>query len=161
MRIWIDTEFNSFKGAMISIALVAEDGSEFYEAVECKNPHPWVKQNVMPNLNTVPIPMDSLRLRLQHFLKKFDTVHIIADWPEDIANFCQALVTFDGMCVTIPPLTMEIRSDIKGIPEIPHNALSDARANMLEHLEIEVNGGKVNSVDTWLQKVARNLNDES
>jgi len=38
MRIYIDTEFNEFQGALISMALVAADGEEFYEVLACENP---------------------------------------------------------------------------------------------------------------------------
>ena len=30
MKLWIDTEFNEYRGALISMALVAEDGREWY-----------------------------------------------------------------------------------------------------------------------------------
>jgi hypothetical protein len=138
MRIWIDTEFNNFKGEMISMALVAEDGSEFYEALPCPNPKPWVAQNVIPVLNTVPIPFDLFRRKLHAWLLQFDSIHLIADWPEDLANFCQAMVTNDGMCINVPSLTMELNRFIKADGEILHNALCDARANMLRHLELEI-----------------------
>jgi hypothetical protein len=140
MRIWIDTEFNGFTGPMISMALVAEDGSEFYEALHCTNPQPWIAQNVIPVMGITPIPNDIFRIKLQRFLGQFASIHIIADWPEDIANLLKSMVTADGYCFVTPPLTMEINRDIRGTPDIPHNALSDARANMLCHLELEING---------------------
>ncbi len=49
-EVFIDCEFNSFKGALISMALVAMDGRELY----CQVPiprhsiHPWVAENVVP-----------------------------------------------------------------------------------------------------------------
>ena len=54
-KIYIDTEFNEFKGDLISLALVAETGEEFYEVLECKNPGPWVAEHVMPILEKDPI----------------------------------------------------------------------------------------------------------
>ena len=29
MKLWIDTEFNEYRGALISLALVAEDGRDW------------------------------------------------------------------------------------------------------------------------------------
>ncbi len=37
MNIWIDCEFNEFGGDLISMALVADDGQEFYEVLELEN----------------------------------------------------------------------------------------------------------------------------
>ena len=51
MILFIDCEFNEFKGELISMALVSEDGKEFYEVLPCKNPGDWVKENVLPILN--------------------------------------------------------------------------------------------------------------
>jgi hypothetical protein len=54
MRYFLDTEFNGFGGELISIALVPEVQSlaPFYEAIECTNPIAWVKDNVLPVLET-------------------------------------------------------------------------------------------------------------
>jgi len=146
MRIWIDTEFNEFRGELISLALVAEDGREFYEVLPCKKPGNWVAANVMPILGKPPIAPQQLALYLQNWLSWFDTVHIVADWPEDIEHFCRALIVGPGLRINTPPLTMEVRRDLDGISQLPHNALADAKANRLAHLEMEAaamhpNGG--------------------
>jgi hypothetical protein len=137
MRIWIDTEFNEFKGDLISMALVAEDGQEFYEVLPCANPGSWVAEHVMPILNKEPIAKVQLQHRLSFFLRRFDHVHLIADWPEDIQHFCDMLITGPGFRVDTPPLTMEIRRDLDAVSALPHNALEDARAIMRKHLELE------------------------
>jgi hypothetical protein len=62
---------------------------------------------------------------------------IIADWPEDIKHFCDALITGPGLRLDTPPLTMEIRRDIDAVSAVPHNALEDARGIMRKHLELE------------------------
>ena len=59
---------------------------------------------------------------------RFDTIHIIADWPEDISHFCNALLTGPGTRLNAPRLTMEVCRDLHGDSKIPHNALEDARA---------------------------------
>lgn len=129
MNLYIDTEFNEFKGELISMALVAEDGAEFYEVLECKNPGAWVSINVMPILFKEPVSMDVFQMRLQAFLYRYDSIHIVADWPEDIQHFCSALITGPGLCLNYPPLTMECRRDLSSADsEVPHNALYDARA---------------------------------
>jgi hypothetical protein len=135
MNIYVDCEFNEFQGALISMALVAQDGREFYEALPCDNPGPWVAEHVMPIINRHPIPENWFKHRLGQYLVQFERVHIIADWPEDIAHFCQALITGPGMRLNTPPLTMEVRRDLDAVSLIPHNALEDARAIRLLAIE--------------------------
>ena len=38
MRYYLDTEFNGFGGALLSLALVPDDGEEFYVTLECAEP---------------------------------------------------------------------------------------------------------------------------
>lgn len=129
MRIWIDCEFNEFKGDLISLALVAEDGAEWYRVLTCPNPGPWVSEHVIPVLVEKPVTRSSFVVSLHLWLKRYDAIHVIADWPEDIAHFCESLITGPGMRIDTPPLTMEIRRDLDLVPsEMAHNALADARA---------------------------------
>jgi hypothetical protein len=128
VRIWIDTEFNSFQGELISMALVADDGQEWYESLGCANPHPWVAANVMPVIGKAPISRHQMQLMLRAWLGQFHAIHIVADWPEDIAHFCQFLITGPGERLNTPPLTMEVRRDLDAVSAVPHNALEDARA---------------------------------
>ena len=54
MALYLDTEFNGFKGELISLALFNVDGNHFYEVLELPADycvHPWVKANVVPVLN--------------------------------------------------------------------------------------------------------------
>ena len=127
MRLFLDCEFNEFKGDLISMALVAEDGREWYEVVPCENPGAWVAENVIPILGKPALPgKAALTSSLFMFLRQFDTVHIVADWPEDIVHFCEALITGPGYRIDTPPLTMEVlRIDAESA--LPHNALADAR----------------------------------
>lgn len=129
MNIYIDCEFNEFRGALISMALVAEDGRELYQVVHCDNPGPWVAEHVMPILNAEPVPYRIMQWNIQTFLMQFERVHLVADWPEDITHFCQALITGAGFRLNTPPLTMEVRRDLDAaVSALPHNALADARA---------------------------------
>lgn len=138
MRIWIDCEWNSYKGELISMALVREDGQEWYCSLGCDNPDPWVAEHVMPVIGMQPIARDEMQRRLQMWLGFSPSgIHLIADWPEDIAHFCNFLITGPGERLDTPPLTMEVRRDLDALSVIPHNALEDARAMRLVQLAIE------------------------
>ena len=57
---------------------------------------------------------------------------IVADWPEDIAQFCNLLMTGPGEMVPVPRLTFDL-VPLSGFSTaansaVPHNALHDARA---------------------------------
>jgi len=127
MRLFIDCEFNDFQGALISMALVAEDGREWYKVVPCLCPSPWVQEHVMPILERLAVPVPMMQADLQVWLAMFDSIHIVADWPEDIKHFCDALIIGPGMRISTPPLTMEVLR-IDTVSTLPHNALHDARA---------------------------------
>jgi hypothetical protein len=150
--VWIDTEFNGWGGELISLALVDEHGREFYEALQCDDPQPWVAANVMPVLGTKTVSLGGLQLRLHYWLSAYDTVHLVADWPDDIAYFCRALITGPGMRMDSPALTMEIRRDLDAVSECPHNALADARAMRARHLQLMASGGP-----SFMRSIARRL----
>ena len=133
MNIWIDCEFNEFGGDLISMALVAENGSEFYEVLELENDEKygsWVYFNVVPYLNKDPIDKRLFQQKLWAFINQWEEVHIIADWPDDIKYFCMSLITAPGMCIGTPlKLTMQIDRELNTESSaILHNALEDARS---------------------------------
>lgn len=131
MKLWIDTEFNEYRGALISLALVAEDGREWYGVRFCDDPGWWVMEHVMPVLGQVPERDAALRSTLATFLAQFDSVHIISDWPGDIAHFCNFLEYAPGERIGPDSMTFEVRRDLPDTSttsSIPHNALEDARA---------------------------------
>lgn len=131
MKLWIDCEWNSLGGELISMALVSKEGHEWYEVLNVFNPHPWVATNVMPNLLKQPILKKDMQLSLSQFLKKFDSVCVIADWPEDIAYFCNFLIVSSGVRIDTPPLSFVIDRTVSSEKSaIPHNALADAKAIM-------------------------------
>ena len=140
MRYFLDTEFNGFGGALLSLALVPEDGEEFYVTLAVNDPLvPWVERNVVPFLDHVPVGLDSPRLArgdaalaLSHYLAIDPAPEIVADWPEDIAQFSNLLMTGPGEMVAIPPITFRL-VPLHGFSTasnsaVPHNALHDARA---------------------------------
>jgi hypothetical protein len=127
MDLFIDGEWNSYGGDLISLAIVSECGQEFYEVLNCKNPDPWVAENVIPKLNKEPISLDEFQNKLHEFLIQFDRIHVIADWPEDISWLCKSLIRGPGERLDTPPLTLEVLR-VDSVSRIPHNALADARA---------------------------------
>lgn len=138
MRLYIDTEFNGFNGQLISLALVAESGEEFYEVLECREPVAWVAAHVMPILQKEPIARHEFQTRLQQFLIQFmgcGGLMIIADWPDDIRYFCESLIVGPGVAISHPPLSFVLDLTLSSdSSQVPHNALHDARAIAEEHL---------------------------
>lgn len=145
MNIFIDGEWNSYGGELISLALVAEDGRSFYEVLGCDNPDPWVAENVMSKLGKPSITIQELQEQLELFLRQFefDSVHIIADWPEDIMWFCKVLVTGPGTRLDTPPLTMEVLR-VDTVSKNPHNALADATALRDWYVNVDMTSTKSN-----------------
>ena len=140
MRYFLDTEFNGFGGELISIALVPEYGDqEFYTSLPLPaEVHPWVQRNVVPYLRHVPPGVDNHMNRaeavnhLAAYLASDREPMIVADWPEDIAQFCMLLLTGPGDMVAIGGLRFELVStpgfSTANNSRVPHNALHDARA---------------------------------
>jgi hypothetical protein len=112
------------------MALVDEGGRHWYKAVPLYEPlHPWVAENVVPVIgNAVCLERPEFSASLAGFLRAYDAVHLIADWPEDIKFFCEALITGPGQRIGTPPLAIEIRRDLDAESSVPHNALADAQA---------------------------------
>jgi hypothetical protein len=138
MRFWLDAEFNEYKGELISMALVDEDGVYWYGVRECLNPKPWVKENVMPVLFEKVQTDLELQNSLREFFEMYDTCHIIVDWPEDISYFCNFIVTGPGERIETPPLSFQIVRNLPNTADtsiIPHNALADATALRKSSLE--------------------------
>jgi hypothetical protein len=127
MKMFIDGEWNSYGGELISLALVPEVGEHFYEVLGCDNPDPWVAENVMPKLGKDAITMRLMQEFLEVYLSQFESIHIVADWPEDIMWFCKVLITGPGTRINTPPLSLEVLR-VDTVSMNPHNALADAGA---------------------------------
>lgn len=137
-KLWLDTEFNGFGGEFISAALIAEDGSFWYQAVNCNSPVPWAAQHIIPALGVTPVNLKTLQTSLQLYLSKYESITIVADWPTDIEHFCRLLSLHPstGNILKTPPITFELKTNLNGKAQsaIPHNALEDARAIMVYDL---------------------------
>lgn len=86
---------------------------------------------MIPHLNQLPQRDTFLRDELSVFLLQFDSVHIVSDWPGDIAHFCNFLEYRPGERIGPDSMTFEVRRDLPDTAttsRIPHNALEDARA---------------------------------
>jgi hypothetical protein len=140
MRYFLDTDYNSWSGALLSLALVPEDGEELYLTLDWEGQlDPWVERHVLPYLDMVPEALVTPRLSradaaraLAHYLAGDREPVIVADWPEDIAQFNMLLLTGPGTMVEVPPLTFRF-VELSGFStaansKVPHNALHDARA---------------------------------
>jgi len=129
MKLYIDCEFNSYKGKLITMALVpaAPLTRPFYCGPEMPDKlDPWVAQHVMPVLGAaVILPKAEFQKRLEKYLMQFDSIEVIADWPEDLQHFCEQLIVGPGERINTPPLTMRIER-VDAPSEVPHNALADA-----------------------------------
>ncbi len=145
MRLFLDTEFNGFGGALISLALAAEDGREWYGILPLPSfIEPWVKKHVIPYLEIdakIPLFASSADAQesLGHFLSRYQGAEIIADWPADFEHFCYMLACAGSMQGYSLPWqgTMRLARVFGVNPVIPHNALSDARALKEAYLETE------------------------
>jgi hypothetical protein len=140
MRYFLDTEYNGWGGALLSLALVPDDGEELYLTLDCSTPlEDWVERHVLPYLDTVPDSLVSPRMSradaagvISHYFAGDPSPLIVADWPEDIAYFNALLVTGPGMMAEVPGLTFQYMPlagfSTAANSKVPHNALHDARS---------------------------------
>lgn len=142
--LYLDTEFNGHGGELLSIALVAPPpySAEWYAAV-VPFPFPlspWVNEHVLKPLSNPGPPICASRgaviESLRRFLGSLGTRKIVvySDWIGDFTHFTKLL---QG-----PTYELRISLDVElhhittsePQPAVPHNALSDARALALAHM---------------------------
>ena len=132
MRLFLDTEFNGFQGKLISMALVPEDKTkpEFYRELQMTDQlEPWVRDNVVPHLILPPVSYGEFQNALAYYLLSAGDCTIVADWPDDIRYFCEALITGPGQMIKLMhKINFELDLGIQYESLVPHNALHDARA---------------------------------
>ena len=140
LRYFLDTEYNGWGGALLSLALVPDEGEELYVTLDWTGPlEEWVERNVVPYLDSVSESLISPRMNradaartIAHYLAADADPLIVADWPEDIALFNALLVTGPGVMAEVPALRFQFMP-LSGFStaansRVPHNALHDARA---------------------------------
>lgn len=142
MKLFLDCEFTEYEGHLISMALVADNGDEFYEVVNFNSDdcNSWVLDNVVPILNKQPITYEYFQRKLSRFLYQYDSIEVIADWPEDFWYFSKALLTGPGKMMNISKISMTFERYLDYSSLIPHNALEDARA---------IKTGYIKKYNTW------------
>lgn len=129
MKVFLDCEWNGHRGQLISMALIDESSNEFYEVLSCPNPTDWVEKNVIPVLNKEPIDRHTFNIKLKNYLQEYDALHVVADWPEDIAHFCNALIIRPLSRIGLDRISFTVDQNLfRAQSKTPHNALSDAKA---------------------------------
>lgn len=153
VRYYLDTEFNSFGGSLISLGIVRHDDPDdhlylcvpntdiermrFEESME-----PWIEENVIKNLYCLPPDAKSYICSVHDWPKYIgefiyrlgEIPQIMVDWPSDAMDFCKLLMTGPGKAVPMGDQThITILRHIDVYPTslvdaVQHNALWDAMA---------------------------------
>ena len=143
MRFWYDAEFANTAPSveLISLGVVAEDGRELYGVSTEFDPsaaHPWVVQNVLPQLPPAAdrawMSRADLRAALLDFL---GPEPVLWAWygAYDHVALCQLWGSMPELPRQIPRFTLDVRQlwEHLGRPPLPtqpsglHHALDDAR----------------------------------
>jgi hypothetical protein len=140
VRYFLDTEYNGIAGELLSLALVPDDGDELYLTFKSSGPLlDWVERYVVPYLDSVPEQLSCPRLTrgdaahaLERYLRHDEDPIIFADWPEDISQFCDLMITGPGDMIDTRRVTFKLAPmsnfSTAANSRVPHNALHDARA---------------------------------
>lgn len=140
MRYFLDTEYNGNGGALLSLALVPDNGDELYLTFQTSDPLvEWVERHVVPYLDAVPEQLSCPRLSredaahaLERYLRHDEEALIFADWPEDIVHFCNLMITGPGDMIDVRHVSFRLvpmsNFSTAANSKVPHNALHDARA---------------------------------
>ena len=149
MRYFLDTEYNGIGGALLSLALVPDDGEELYLTFKTEEePVDWVERNVVPFLDMVPhelmwprLSRTDAQVALERYLRHDENIVIVADWPEDVAQFCNLMITSPGDMIEVRDVTFRLlplsNFSTAHNSKVPHNALHDARALRDHYLTME------------------------
>ncbi|SNT03125.1 MULTISPECIES: 3'-5' exoribonuclease [Pseudomonas] len=138
-RIYLDTEFtslNRYQAKLISLALVVQEGPEFYAELtdnwdesDCSD---FVRETVLPQLDLSKHgrTTELARGELLAFLQALGPVEVITDAPDYDWTLLLWLVDPAGLPANVQPqpglLCIDFDADYSG-DEPPHHALQDAR----------------------------------
>ena len=147
IRHYCDTEFNGYGGVLIALALVRDENHFIYllngDLYDLENEiDPWVAKNVLTILHEVPdhvepviAPLEEWGGLISDYLSHDkEPSQIIADWPSDIADLCNLLLTGPGTAVPMPhQMHFTILRHLDVYPTslegaVQHNAWWDAMA---------------------------------
>lgn len=141
MKFTLDTEFNGYKGELLSLALAPfgefRAGIYLHVPTPPQNMDPWVAENVWPLMDKCPIvpmvyPVEQWGDIIAKYLADNSLVvpYIIADWPADIRYLCDVLEKPGGEMASVPRIQFDIvRVDSYPSPiesAVRHNAWWDA-----------------------------------
>ena len=141
MRYFYDAEFGRTapEVTLVSIAVVAEDGREYYAVSSEWDPlavHPWVRDHVVPQLPPAPSwkPRSVIRGELEEFLTG-DVVLWAWYGAYDHVALCQLWGEMPELPRSVPRVTLDVQQlwQHLGRPVLPkqeaglHDALADAR----------------------------------
>lgn len=141
VKYWLDTEYlaRPFALELVSIALVAEDGREFYaesSEVDWSKASRWAIDNVKPQLDGHPTPLEDIGYSLKRFVGDdekpvFWGYYAAFDWVAFVGLFGslgELPFGFPQACMDIKQWAVTL-----GSPKLPpqpkgrHHALADAR----------------------------------
>lgn len=152
-RYYLDTEFNSFGGSLLSLGIVRHDDPDDHlylvvpnldiERIRAEESmDPWIEENVIKNLYCLPpdahfitAPSYQWGAHLSDFIYRGNEItQVMVDWPSDAMDFCKLLMTGPGQAV--PMLNQTHVTILRHIDVYPttlpdavqHNALWDAMA---------------------------------
>jgi len=141
VRVFYDLEFGRTapEVTLVSVGMVAEDGREYYAVSSDFEPlavHPWVRDNVLPQLPPASTwkPRTTIREQVLAFVGP-DPVLWAWYGGYDHVALCQLWGEMPELPRTLPRFTMDVRQlwEHLGRPPLPaqqgglHDALADAR----------------------------------
>lgn len=141
MALYLDTEFNGFKGNLISLGIYNTNGEHWYNELDYKLINKpiilWVIQNVIPKLEGTPIDFIKFQMQLCEYLNKHENEIIYADWAEDFQHLLDHIYANYGIKY-LKKLKLElITTEDKFISKIPHHALYDAEVLYKNHTMVK------------------------
>ena len=141
-RFYIDCEFDGHNGALLSLAIVRNDGDSIHIKTDAIPEDPWVIDNVMPIMQrhnamkcATGVPVNGVGEIIRAFIGKCDCPVIVADSPVDIGRFCRALSTSpsgEWASADYPAMRFEVHNvdcyPTTLVDAVQHNAWWDAMA---------------------------------
>lgn len=140
-RFYIDCEFDGHDGALLSLAMVKDDGDGIHIETTAPALEDWVCANVLPLMGKHEAPkvalvdLNDVGNVARAFIGDCDCPVIVADSPVDIGRFCRAISTgSDGgwASADYPAMRFEVHN-VDCYPTtlagaVQHNAWWDAMA---------------------------------
>jgi hypothetical protein len=184
-RYYLDTEFNSFGGSLISLGIVRHDdpNDHLYLVVPRVDVErmrveegidPWIEENVLKNLYVMPDDAHAIEapahqwgpLISDFIYRGGEITQVLVDWPSDAMDLCKLLMLGAGEAVNMQNQThITILRHIDVYPTsvegaVQHNALWDALAIRQLLIEMEVKKEEPNR-ETDIERLGRPMKHDS